>query len=131
MAAGDAVDEDAVGDEMVSWGRAARVETRGRRSGRIRSAVVGFVDEPDGSVLVAADEYANWARNLLADPACRVTIGERSFDARAEELAGEEQARAVRELVLRYGTPSERLGDGPAFRLRPAPPAVPLAGSRR
>jgi hypothetical protein len=47
-----------------------------------------------------------------------VTIGERTRAATAEPLDGPERARAVRELILRYGTPAERLGAGPAFRLR-------------
>jgi hypothetical protein len=79
---------------------------------------VGYVEEPDGSILVAAGtDDAGWARNLLADPRCRVTLGERSFDATAEPLEGPDFQRAIRELILRYGTPSERLGHGPAFRL--------------
>ena len=109
--------------DLVAWGRAARIETRGRRTGRPRSAVVGYVDEPDGSVLVAAGgPHTNWAMNLLADPRCRVVIGTRSFQAIADPLGDPEHARAVRELILRYGTPSERLGHGPSFRLRPAGP---------
>jgi len=83
---------------------------------------VGYVEEPDGSLLVAAGEAdADWALNLRADRRCRATIGERSITLRAEELADRaEHARAVRELILRYGTPAERLGRGPAFRLTPA-----------
>lgn len=49
-----------------------------------------------------------------------MTIAERSFEATAELLAGPDHARAIRELILRYGTPSEGLGAGPSFRLRPA-----------
>ena len=82
---------------------------------------VGFVEEPDGSLLVAAgDPDADWARNLDADPRCRVTVGDLTRDAVAESLDSEEAARAVTELILRYGTPAERLGRGPAFRLRVA-----------
>ena len=111
-------------DDMVAWGRVARLETVGRRTGLARSAVVGFVREPDGSLLIAAgDPSAGWARNLLAEPRCRVTIGERTFRAVAEPLDGADHARAVRELILRYGTPSERLGSGPSFRLREMPAA--------
>ncbi len=111
-------------NDLVAWGRAARLETVGRRSGLARSVVVGFAEEPDGSVLVAAgDAAAGWARNLLAEPRCRVTIGERTFRAVAEPLGDAEHARAVRELILRYGTPSERLGSGPSFRLREVPAA--------
>lgn len=76
--------------------------------------------ELDGSILVAAnDDRTAWGRNLLADPSCEVTVGPRRFDAVAEALAGPDHARAIRELILRYGTPSEGLGRGPSFRLRP------------
>jgi len=114
---------DSIGDEMVAWGHAARIRTRGRRSGLARQVVVGFVDDEDGSVLVAAgDESAAWALNLLSDPACSVTIADRSFEAVAELLEGAAHAAAVRELILRGGTPAEGLGHGPSFRLRPVDP---------
>lgn len=81
---------------------------------------MGYLDEPDGSILVAArSEHAGWARNLLAEPACHVVIGGRSFEALAERLDRDDHIRAVRGLILRYGTPSEDLGRGPSFRLRP------------
>jgi hypothetical protein len=51
-----------------------------------------------------------------------VTVGGRSFRGVAEPLAGAELAAAIRDLILRYGTPAERLGSGPAFRIRPAEP---------
>ena len=89
-------------------------------TGREASAAVGFIEEPDGSLLVAAgDPDAGWARNLEAEPACRLTVAERTWDAVAEPLDRAEAARTVAELILRYGTPAERLGRGPAFRLRP------------
>ena len=89
-------------------------------TGREASAAVGFIEEPDGSLLVAAgDPDAGWARNLEVQPACRLTVAERTWDAAAEPLDRAEAARTVAELILRYGTPAERLGRGPAFRLRP------------
>jgi deazaflavin-dependent oxidoreductase (nitroreductase family) len=98
----------------------ATLETRGRVSGRTVATAVGFVDEPDGSLLVAAgDPDADWALNLLASPAARVTVGERSWSVAAEPLDDADDARAVRALILRYGTPAERLGAGTSFRLRP------------
>ncbi len=110
----------------MATGRAARLVTRGRRTGRPVPVAVGFVEEPDGSLLVAAGRPdADWALNLLAEPRCRVAIGEDSFDAEAEPLKGADAGRAVRELILRYGTPAERLGSGPAFRLRPRIPRAP------
>jgi len=96
--------------------------TRGRVSGREVPVAVGYLEEPDGSLLVAAgDPEADWARNLEVEPRCSVTLGERSWPAIAEPLEPAEAARAVTGLILKYGTPSEGLGRGPAFRLRPAP----------
>jgi len=89
-------------------------------SGRPVEVALGYVDEPDGSVLIAAGSPdAAWARNLDADPRCRVAVGEETWpDAIAEPVAGAESQRAVRELILKYGTPAERLGRGPVYRLR-------------
>jgi deazaflavin-dependent oxidoreductase (nitroreductase family) len=112
-----------IGEQLAGWGKAARIETRGRVSGRATKTHVGFVEESDGSIVVASGIGAHWAANLLADPVCIVTIGERSFAGLAEPLDGPEFATAIRELILRYGTPAERLGSGPAFRIRPTGPA--------
>jgi deazaflavin-dependent oxidoreductase (nitroreductase family) len=107
-------------DDLVASGRFVRIETLGRRSGQPRSATVGFVEEPDGAILVAAGGgEADWALNLDAEPACRMTIGERTVEAVAEPLDAHEHAAAIRGLVLRYGTPAEGLGHGPSYRLRP------------
>jgi deazaflavin-dependent oxidoreductase (nitroreductase family) len=96
------------------------LETRGRVTGTTARAAIGFIEEPDGGLLVAAgDQDASWALNLLANPRCLVTIGDRRTRAEAVELEGPARAQAIRELILKYGTPSERLGNGPAFRLVP------------
>ena len=106
--------------ELVAQGRIAHLVTIGRISGEPRDVAVGFVDEPDGSVLVAANgPRSAWGLNLLADPSVTVEIAERRFVAVAEELDRADHGRAIRELILRYGTPSEGLGTGPSFRLRP------------
>lgn len=111
-------------DDLVASGRFVRIEMLGARSGTARAVTVGFVEDdpadPAGALLVAAGSpETSWARNLEADPGCRVRVADRTFDAVAEPLAPGEHARAVRELILRYGTPSEGLGRGPSFRLRP------------
>jgi hypothetical protein len=81
---------------------------------------VGFVEEPEGSILVAAtDDVTAWGLNLLEDPVCTVEFGDRRFTATAELLGGADHARVISGLILRYGTPSEGLGRGPSFRLRP------------
>jgi deazaflavin-dependent oxidoreductase (nitroreductase family) len=111
---------DSYGEQLVGWEKAIAIETRGRVSGRTVVATVGFIEEPDGSLLVAAgDPGAHWAANLRAEPRCVARIGTRRSDCIADELEGAAKARAVTELILKYGTPSERLGAGPAFRLRP------------
>ncbi len=111
---------DRHGEQLAAWGKVAMLETTGRSSGRPARTAVGFVADPDGSLLVAAGSPgAHWAANLYADPACHATIGEVRRAYRAEEIEGPERARAIAELILRYGTPAEGLGSGPAFRLRP------------
>jgi deazaflavin-dependent oxidoreductase (nitroreductase family) len=109
---------DDIGDDLFFEGKVARITTRGRRTGLPRTVAVGFVDQPDGSVLVAAGDRAQWAMNLLADPTVAVEVGDRRFEGTAELLGGAAHATAIRELILRYGTPAERLGRGPSFRLR-------------
>jgi len=112
---------DEIGEQLTAWGKVARIETRGRVTGASADTAVGYVEEPDGSLLVAAGSpEAAWARNLEADPNCSVTIESTTTEMRAEGLMGDEANRAIVELILKYGTPAERLGRGPAFRLRPA-----------
>lgn len=110
---------DELGEQLAGWGKVLRLKTRGRMSGRSIEVAVGYIDEPDGSYLVAAGTGADWAHNLESDPTCRIALGDDVRDAVAEPLSGADANRAVRELILRYGTPAERLGSGPAFRIRP------------
>src|SRR5262245_60590785 len=100
--------------------RSAPSSRGGERSfaGRPVDVAVGYVEADDGLLVAAGSPDAAWARNLEADPRCRVTLGGETWEATAELLAGTEAQRAVRELILRYGTPAEGLGRGPAFRLR-------------
>jgi deazaflavin-dependent oxidoreductase (nitroreductase family) len=111
-------------DDLVRSGRYARLEIPGRTSGEIRTVTVGFSEEPDGSLLIAAGAAdADWARNLEATTdAIRVTIGDRRVHATADVLDEDDPRRgaAIRALILRYGTPAERLG-GSVFILRPVP----------
>ena len=111
---------DAYGEQLAAWGKVVLLEVTGRVTGRPIRTAVGFVEEADGSLLVASGSaQASWAANLLADPACHGTIGDARRAYRAEEIEGPERARAISDLILKYGTPAERLGAGPAFRLRP------------
>jgi deazaflavin-dependent oxidoreductase (nitroreductase family) len=111
--------DDAIGEELAGWGKVAWLETTGRTSGNPATAAVGFVEESDGSLLVAAgSESADWALNLHAKPRCLVTISDVVGWYDAMEVTGAERDRAVVELILKYGTPAEKLGRGPVFRLK-------------
>jgi deazaflavin-dependent oxidoreductase (nitroreductase family) len=107
-------------DDLVRDRRVLRLDTEGRRTGRTVTAVVGFVERADGSLAIAAGTRADWGENLLSQPRCRVTLGDDTFVAIARPLSGAEGAAAIRDLILRYGTPAERLGSGPVFEVRRA-----------
>jgi deazaflavin-dependent oxidoreductase (nitroreductase family) len=114
----------AIGEELAAWGTVLLLETRGRNSGMPITAAVGFMEQPDGTLLVAAnDANSHWARNLLAAPECRGTREGLAMSYLAEPLEGAARNAAVVALILRYGTPAERLGAGPVFRL------IPVAGA--
>jgi deazaflavin-dependent oxidoreductase (nitroreductase family) len=114
-----AIDRE-LGEQLAGWGKVATLETRGRRSGTTVRAAVGYVEEPDGSVLVAAGgPDTHWALNLFAEPSAVLWISGRAVPVIAEPLEPADHGRAIRELVLKYGTPAEGLGAGPSFRLRP------------
>jgi deazaflavin-dependent oxidoreductase (nitroreductase family) len=113
-------DLDPMAAELAAWGKVAVIEAHGRRSGRLISTPVGFIEEPGGALLVAASDWrTDWALNLLADGHCRVAIGDASGSYIAEPLSDPDRAATISALILRYGAPAERLGAGPAFRLRP------------
>lgn len=109
------------GERMASSGRMAMIETVGRTSGNRYRTPVGYVRHDDGSVWLGAGRAeAQWPKNLLATPRCRVRIGGSELDYEAIALAGEERARAVAAIQAKYGAPAQRVGTGPVFVLRPA-----------
>lgn len=111
---------DPVAAAMAQTGDVAVIEVPGRRTGRIHRTGVGYVRERDGSLLVAASaDHTDWARNIEAAGRCRVHIGAGSAEYDVRRLPDDERGPVVVALILRYGTPAERLGAGPAFRLVP------------
>jgi deazaflavin-dependent oxidoreductase (nitroreductase family) len=110
---------DEIGAQLAAWGKVLMIETRGRQTGRPARTPLGFVEEPGGSWLVSAGAAdADWALNLDASGRASIELDGRRIEVAAEPLDDAEHARAVRQLILRYGTPAERLGAGPSFRLR-------------
>jgi deazaflavin-dependent oxidoreductase (nitroreductase family) len=108
-----------IGEQLAAWGKVALLETIGRKSGKPVQSAVGFIEEDDGCLLVAAgSDTADWVLNLRANPHTKATVGERSaaYD-QAVELEGDERSAILVALILKYGTPSEGLGRGPVFRL--------------
>lgn len=104
--------------DLADWGKVIRLETTGRRTGRPRIVTVGFMTGEGGSLLVAASSATTgWAANLRARPSCMVELNGERRPYIATKLGADQRASVVRELILKYGTPAERLGAGPAFRL--------------
>ena len=106
--------------DLTAWGKAITLETVGRRSGRPRRVTIGFVEASGGVLLVAGSSRSTqWTLNLMAQPLCHVQIDGRWMTYRAEILEEGERNTAISGLILKYGTPAEQLGAGPAFRLVP------------
>jgi deazaflavin-dependent oxidoreductase (nitroreductase family) len=116
---------DELGEQLAGWGKVITIETRGRVSGRAVVVAVGYLEDGDDILVAAGGADADWARNLFSEPACRVRVGELSWPATAEPVEPPESDRVVRDLILKYGTPAERLGRGPVFRLRRSSPPAP------
>jgi len=114
-----AVGSDTLGTQLAAWGKVALLESRGRASGRVVRTPVGFVEDGEDLLVAAGTESTDWALNLRANPDCTVTIEDRTADYTATEVDDDRRARAVVALILKYGTPAERLGHGPVFRLFP------------
>lgn len=107
-------------DDLADWGKVVILETRGRHTGRRRRAAVGYVADADESLVVAAgDDQVHWALNLMAEPRCIVERDGARVEHRATVLDDAAHHATVAALIVKYGTPAERLGAGPAFRLTP------------
>jgi deazaflavin-dependent oxidoreductase (nitroreductase family) len=79
----------------------ALVETRGRRTGRRRSTVVGMrIDGDTGWVVAEQGAHAGYVRNIAAQPDVRVRIGRRWRPARATPLPDDD---AEARLAARFG----------------------------
>lgn len=73
------------------------LQTRGRRSGELRTACLTYVEDGRNYVVVGSkggsDSPPAWFLNLSSDPDVRVQIGTRRFSARARVAHGAERER--------------------------------------
>jgi len=105
---------------MARSGRVGILASTGRRSGRRRTAPLGFVRRPDGTVLVAAGSPGPaWAANLQAQPACTFTIRGRERRYRARLLEGSERDEALVAGRAAWGRMAGRAAFGETFALEP------------
>jgi len=85
------------------------ITTTGRRTGRPHTIEIWFARASAGTIVVLAGgrERADWVRNLIADPAVHVRIGDGDGDARARvvEAGSAEDALARRLLLAKYQSP--------------------------
>ena len=92
-------------DELRAAGD-CRLTTTGRRTGQPRMITIWFAAVGDRVYLLAGGRgEAHWVRNIEADPAVRVQIGQRTFEGRGRPVEGEDDDPTAREaLAAKYGT---------------------------
>jgi deazaflavin-dependent oxidoreductase (nitroreductase family) len=104
------------------------LETVGAKSGEIRRAVLGYLEESPESWLVIASaigaaRHPAWLLNLASNPEVSVEFGDgRRVDVRAETLEGSERTQAWERIAVdapeyvKYGSKTDR--EIPVVRLR-------------
>ncbi|HYO41713.1 MAG TPA: nitroreductase family deazaflavin-dependent oxidoreductase [Candidatus Limnocylindrales bacterium] len=109
------------GSLMARSGRVGILATTGAKTGKPRSAPLGYVARADGTVLVGSGRLENrgWVVNLKANPACTYKIKGTEKRYRARPLEGEEREAALAELIARVGSMGERMTWGDVFLLEP------------
>lgn len=103
--------------ELAAQGTTVVLETIGRRSHVPRRVTIGFVEDGEDLLVAASSEATHWARNLALEPSCYVELRGLRTQRVALALSGPDAEAVVVALILKYGTPAERLGAGPVFRL--------------
>ena len=109
------------GSLMARSGRVGILGTTGAKTGKPRSAPLGYVARPDGTVVVGSGrpESRGWVVNLKACPTCTFKIRSVEKRYRARPLVGADRAAAVAELKASIGSMAERMAWGDVFILEP------------
>jgi deazaflavin-dependent oxidoreductase (nitroreductase family) len=84
---------------LLNRGDVLALETRGRRSGKVRYAPVGYWQDANGAFLVGGGAAGmvtvpDWVKNLRHNPRAAVWIRRSRIPVIAHELTGEDRARA-------------------------------------
>jgi deazaflavin-dependent oxidoreductase (nitroreductase family) len=109
------------GSLMVRSGRVGMLGTTGAKTGKPRSAPIGFVTRDDGTLLVGAGGLGprGWTANLRANPAATFKIKNVEKRYRARFVGPDERDAALAELSAKMGGVAERTTWGDLFVLEP------------
>lgn len=97
------------------------LRTRGRKSGEMRDAPLGYTVVGDAVYCMAGfGRKTHWFQNALADPKVEVILPGRSFSGVAEEVTDEDELRRVLPPLLRsMGVVAGAMGIGNAWQQDP------------
>ena len=97
------------------------LRTRGRKSGLMKDAPLGYVVIGDAVYCVAGfGRQTNWYRNILVDPHVEVILPSRAFSGTAEEVVDPQERLRVLPLLLRsMGAIALMMGMGNPWRDAP------------
>ena len=122
---GEPVDWERPGELWTAGGLHSFVlETIGARTGQVRRAVLGYLDEGnDGWLVIASKGGAPtnpaWVANLAAQPDATVVLADGTrVPVHAERLAGEELERGLGAASARRRRSTRCIGRGPRARSR-------------
>jgi deazaflavin-dependent oxidoreductase (nitroreductase family) len=109
------------GSLMARSGRVGIIGTTGAKTGKPRSAPIGFVRRTDGTLLVGngSPQPRGWTANLKANPACTFRIKSEVRSYRARLLGPAEREAALAELKAEMGSMAERAAWSDLFELVP------------
>ncbi len=110
------------GTIMVRSGRVGMLGTTGAKTGLARTAPIGFVARPDGSLLIGSGSRENrgWTVNLKANPEATFSIKGVERRYRATLVGADGREAALAELKSSMGRVAERADWGDLFVLEPA-----------
>jgi deazaflavin-dependent oxidoreductase (nitroreductase family) len=94
------------------------LRTRGRKSGEMRDAPLGYVIDGDAVYVMAGfGQRTHWFQNIKADPKVEAILPSRSFSGIAEEVTDPaERRRMLVKLIRSMGLVAASLGMGNAYK---------------